>query len=85
MKGNLSGAAFPLFTTQMYKALSFKWANTLFGCLAVILVPIPFVCVPLFPRVLFQLLNFLSFRFFSFMDQLLGNEASSRELLWAYN
>lgn len=45
LKGNLSAASFPLFTTQMYEALSFKWANTLFGCLAVILVPIPFVCV----------------------------------------
>ena len=27
----------------MYKALSYKWANTLFGCVAVLLAPIPFV------------------------------------------
>ncbi|KAF8799274.1 MFS polyamine transporter [Phlegmacium glaucopus] len=40
---NLAASAFPLFTTQMYKALDYKWANTLFGFLAVILVPIPFV------------------------------------------
>lgn len=40
---NLTGTAFPLFTTQMYKALDYKWANTLFGCLAAIMVPIPFV------------------------------------------
>jgi len=40
---NLIGAAFPLFTTQMYKTLSYKWANTLFGCLATIMAPIPFL------------------------------------------
>jgi hypothetical protein len=43
LKGNLSAAAFPLFTTQMYDALDYKWANTLFGGVAVLLVPIPFV------------------------------------------
>ena len=41
--GNLSGTAFPLFTTQMFKALGYKWANTVFGCVAVIMAPIPFV------------------------------------------
>jgi len=40
---NVIGAAFPLFTVQMYEALGYNWANTLFGCLAVIMVPIPFV------------------------------------------
>jgi len=40
---NLSGTAFPLFTTQMFKALGYKWANTVFGCVAVIMAPIPFV------------------------------------------
>jgi len=40
---NLIATAFPLFTAQMFNALSYKWANTLFGCLAVIMVPIPFI------------------------------------------
>ncbi|KAF8159888.1 MFS polyamine transporter [Crassisporium funariophilum] len=40
---NMAATAFPLFTTQMYKSLSYKWANTLFGCLAALMVPIPFV------------------------------------------
>ncbi|KAF9444904.1 MFS general substrate transporter [Macrolepiota fuliginosa MF-IS2] len=40
---NLSATAFPLFTTQMYNALDYKWANTLFGCLSVLMIPIPFV------------------------------------------
>lgn len=37
------GMAFPLFTNQMYAALTYKWANTLFGCLAALMAPIPFV------------------------------------------
>ncbi|KAF9482569.1 MFS polyamine transporter [Pholiota conissans] len=40
---NLSATAFPLFTTQMYKNLNYRWANTLFGCLAAVMIPIPFV------------------------------------------
>ncbi|KAF9078033.1 MFS polyamine transporter [Rhodocollybia butyracea] len=40
---NLAATAFPLFTQQMYAKLSFKWANTLFGCIACVLMPIPFV------------------------------------------
>ncbi|KAF8799275.1 MFS polyamine transporter [Phlegmacium glaucopus] len=40
---NLAATAFPLFTAQMYNTLGYKWANTLFGCLAAILVPVPFV------------------------------------------
>jgi hypothetical protein len=35
--------AFPLFTTQMYTTLQFKWANTIFGFLALAMIPIPFV------------------------------------------
>ena len=41
--GNLAATAFPLFTTQMYEKLGYKWANTLFGCIATVMVPIPFV------------------------------------------
>jgi len=40
---NLAATAFPLFTEQMYAKLTFKWANTLFGCIACLLMPIPFI------------------------------------------
>lgn len=43
---NLFGMAFPLFTTQMYDKLTYHWANTLFGCLALLMAPVPFVCYP---------------------------------------
>ena len=37
------GTAFPLFTHQMFDALGYKWANTIFGFIAVIMIPIPYV------------------------------------------
>ncbi|KZT54325.1 MFS general substrate transporter [Calocera cornea HHB12733] len=37
------GAGFPLFATQMYVKLNARWASTLLGCIALLLVPIPFV------------------------------------------
>ncbi|KAF6753121.1 MFS polyamine transporter [Ephemerocybe angulata] len=40
---NLGGTIFPLFTHQMYTALSYKWANFLFACVAILLMPIPYV------------------------------------------
>ncbi|EKM50095.1 uncharacterized protein PHACADRAFT_264625 [Phanerochaete carnosa HHB-10118-sp] len=40
---NLFGMAFPLFTTQMYAALTYHWANTLFGLLALVMSPVPFL------------------------------------------
>ncbi|XP_006464020.1 hypothetical protein AGABI2DRAFT_74658, partial [Agaricus bisporus var. bisporus H97] len=40
---NIMATVFPLFTTQMYTNLTFKWANTLFGFLALAMIPIPFV------------------------------------------
>lgn len=39
---NMSGMAFPLFTTHMFNVLGYKWANTLFGLLGVLMIPIPF-------------------------------------------
>ncbi|KZO99103.1 MFS general substrate transporter [Calocera viscosa TUFC12733] len=39
---NLFGAAFPLFATQMYDRLNPRWASTLLGCLALLMIPIPF-------------------------------------------
>ncbi|KAI3405092.1 hypothetical protein KGF56_002048 [Candida oxycetoniae] len=35
------GAAFPLFSTQMFTNLTVKWASTLIGCLAVLMLPVP--------------------------------------------
>ncbi|KAF5355343.1 hypothetical protein D9758_006075 [Tetrapyrgos nigripes] len=39
---NLSATAFPLFTQQMFNTLSYKWANTMFGCISLMMMPIPF-------------------------------------------
>jgi DHA1 family multidrug resistance protein-like MFS transporter len=35
------GAAFPLFSKQMFVNLGVQWAGTLLGCLALIMIPIP--------------------------------------------
>ncbi|KAJ3477006.1 hypothetical protein NLI96_g10762 [Meripilus lineatus] len=40
---NIAGMAFPLFTQQMYARLTYKWANTLFGLIAALMIPIPFI------------------------------------------
>ena len=40
---SLFGAGFPLFATQMYEQLNPRWASTLLGCIALIMMPIPFV------------------------------------------
>ncbi|EJU05858.1 MFS general substrate transporter [Dacryopinax primogenitus] len=37
------GAGFPLFATQMFDKLNPRWASTLLGCIALLLIPIPFV------------------------------------------
>jgi hypothetical protein len=34
---------FPLFIKQMFAALGYNWANTMFALIAVVMVPIPFV------------------------------------------
>ena len=39
----MMGFAFPLFTTQMFDSLGYHWGNTLFGCIALLLIPVPFV------------------------------------------
>lgn len=72
--------AFPLFTTRMYKVLSYKWANTLFGCFAVLLLPIPYVCFQV-PCSYLRLLK-SGCRSFSSMDQLSESEAGSHALSW---
>ena len=40
---SIFGAAFPLFATQMYDALNPRWASTLIGCIALVMIPIPVV------------------------------------------
>ena len=41
--GNLLGTVFPLFTQQMYDQLTYHWGTALFGFIAVLMIPIPFV------------------------------------------
>ncbi|XP_006455051.1 hypothetical protein AGABI2DRAFT_145318 [Agaricus bisporus var. bisporus H97] len=48
---NILATVFPLFTQQMYQKLTYKWANTLFGFLALIMVPIPFVLFYYGPKI----------------------------------
>ena len=36
-------AGFPLFSRQMFANLGVQWAGTLLACLAVLMLPIPFV------------------------------------------
>ncbi|KAI0755190.1 MFS general substrate transporter [Daedaleopsis nitida] len=40
---SLFGAGFPLFANQMYEKLDPRWASTLLGCIALLMMPIPFV------------------------------------------
>ncbi|KAG1817105.1 major facilitator superfamily domain-containing protein [Suillus subaureus] len=40
---NLAASIFPLFTTQMFARLTYRWGLTLFGCVGAALVPIPWV------------------------------------------
>lgn len=39
---SLCGAGFPLFARQMFDGMGIQWAGTLLGCVALLLVPIPF-------------------------------------------
>lgn len=39
------GAGFPLFATQMYEKLNPRWASTLLGCIALLMLPIPTVLI----------------------------------------
>ncbi|KAJ7786188.1 major facilitator superfamily domain-containing protein [Mycena metata] len=40
---SIFGAVFPLFATQMYTALGPRWASSLLGFVALVMIPIPFV------------------------------------------
>jgi len=39
---NFMATVFPLFTNQMYRTLDYRWANTVFAFIAIIMIPIPF-------------------------------------------
>lgn len=43
------GAAFSLFSKQMFNNLRVQWAGTLLGCLALIMVPIPLAFIKIGP------------------------------------
>jgi DHA1 family multidrug resistance protein-like MFS transporter len=40
---SLAGGCFPLFARQMFDGMGIQWASTLLGCVALVLVPIPFI------------------------------------------
>lgn len=40
---NLAGAGFPLFGNQLFQNEGYNWAGTILACLAMLLIPIPFV------------------------------------------
>lgn len=40
---SIFGAVFPLFARYMYDGIGIQWGNTLIGCVAVVLVPLPFI------------------------------------------
>ncbi|VDC02267.1 unnamed protein product [Peniophora sp. CBMAI 1063] len=42
---SIFGASFPLFASQMFTALNPRWASTLLGCFALLMVPIPFLLI----------------------------------------
>ena len=46
-----TGAAFPLFTTQMFLNLGINWAATLLGGIALLLAPMPFLFYKYGPRI----------------------------------
>ncbi|KAJ7147629.1 MFS polyamine transporter [Mycena crocata] len=48
---NLTATGFPLFIEQMFRAWSYTWGNTLFACVGVALIPIPYVLFFYGPRI----------------------------------
>ena len=42
---SLTGCIFPLFATYMYNGMGIEWAQTLLGCLAAIMIPLPFIFI----------------------------------------
>ncbi|CBQ72236.1 probable mfs-multidrug-resistance transporter [Sporisorium reilianum SRZ2] len=46
-----AGFGFPLFATQMYKSLNPRWASSLLGFIALVMVPIPFALYKFGPKI----------------------------------
>ncbi|KAI0320373.1 major facilitator superfamily domain-containing protein [Amylostereum chailletii] len=46
---SIFGAVFPLFARQMFDAMNPRWASTLLGCVALVMVPIPIILVKFGP------------------------------------
>ena len=40
---SMFAGAFPLFITPMYHDIGVDWGTTIFGCVAVLLIPVPFM------------------------------------------
>ncbi len=38
---SIAGASFPMFAAYMYDGIHIQWTNTLLGCAAALMVPIP--------------------------------------------
>lgn len=48
---SLAGAGFPLFAAQTFNNLGIQWAGTLLGCLAAVMIPIPFIFYKWGPKI----------------------------------
>ncbi|KZV65936.1 MFS general substrate transporter [Peniophora sp. CONT] len=44
------GAVFPLFARQMFEGMNPRWACTLLGCFAALMIPIPFILIKYGPK-----------------------------------
>ncbi|TBU39222.1 MFS general substrate transporter [Dichomitus squalens] len=42
---SIFGAIFPLFSTALFRALNPRWASTLVGCVAVLMIPVPILLI----------------------------------------
>ncbi|KAF8316780.1 MFS general substrate transporter [Clavulina sp. PMI_390] len=42
---SMAGAGFPLFATQMFKAMNPRWASTMLGLIATVMIPIPLLFI----------------------------------------
>ncbi|KAF6750303.1 MFS general substrate transporter [Ephemerocybe angulata] len=47
---SMAGAAFPLFAKQMFEALNPRWASTVLGLVATVMMPLPFLLIKYGPK-----------------------------------
>jgi MFS family permease len=48
---NIAATALPLFTRQMYDALSYRWANILFAGIGLLMAPVPLILFYFGPKI----------------------------------